>query len=166
MPDTVTPEVRSRMMAGIRGKNTRPEMLLRKGLHARGWRYRLHGRDIPGRPDLVFAGRNALIFVNGCFWHGHDCHLFKWPKTRDTFWREKIGANVRRDIRVRQQLLDEDWRIAEVWECTLKGRERRPLEEVLTHCETFLGSEIAYCSVGTERRVPLDVQNTGAPASE
>jgi len=141
------------MMAGIRGTNTRPEMLLRKGLHALGWRYRLHGRGIPGKPDLVFSGRRALIFANGCFWHGHDCHLFRWPKSRDEFWREKIGSNIARDLRVREQLLADGWRIAEVWECTLKGRERLPLEEVLAICDGFLRGEDRFCSIGADRRV-------------
>lgn len=141
------------MMAGIRGRDTRPEMLLRKGLHALGWRYRLHGRTIAGRPDLVFPGRKALIFANGCFWHGHDCHLFKWPKTRADFWREKIGANIRRDARVLEQLRQEDWRVAEVWECTLKGRERWPLDGVLAACDGFLRGEERYCSIGIDRRV-------------
>jgi len=143
------------MMAGIRGTNTRPEMLLRKGLHALGWRYRLHGRGIPGKPDLVFRGRGALIFANGCFWHGHDCHLFKWPKTRPEFWREKIGSNIARDRRVREQLLHDGWRIAEVWECTLKGRERRPLEEVLAACDAFLRSDTRTCSIGSDQRVTV-----------
>lgn len=142
------------MMAGIRGKNTRPEMLLRKGLHALGWRYRLHGADLAGKPDLVFRSRKAVIFANGCFWHGHDCHLFKWPRTRETFWREKIGANIRRDASVLRQLQDDGWRVAEVWECTLKGRERRPLEDVLAACVRFLEGDERYCSVGVDRRVP------------
>lgn len=141
------------MMAGIRGTNTRPELLLRKGLHALGWRYRLHGRGIPGRPDLVFAGRRALVFANGCFWHGHDCHLFKWPKTRPEFWREKIIANIARDATVREQLLAEGWRIAEVWECALKGRERLPLEEVLATLDQFLRSEARLLNIGSDSRV-------------
>lgn len=140
------------MMAGIKGTNTRPEMLLRKGLHALGWRYRLHGHGLLGKPDLVFAGRRALIFANGCFWHGHDCHLFKWPKTREEFWREKIAGNVARDLRVREQLLVDGWRFAEVWECTLKGRERLPLEQVLTACDRFLRGEDRFCSIGPDRR--------------
>lgn len=143
------------MMAGIRGTNTRPEMLLRKGLHGLGWRYRLHGRGIPGRPDLVFAGRRALIFANGCFWHGHDCHLFRWPQSRPEFWREKIAGTIKRDARVRGQLLAEGWRIAEVWECALEGRERLPLEEVLAACDAFLRSDAATCSIGANRRVTV-----------
>jgi DNA mismatch endonuclease (patch repair protein) len=157
LPDVVTPDVRSRMMAGIRGKDTRPEMLLRSGLHAMGWRYRLHGRDIAGRPDLVFPGRRALIFANGCFWHGHDCHLFKWPKTRPEFWRTKIESNIERDRRVLTRLETEGWRVAEVWECTLKGRERFPLEAVLAACDAFLRGDESYCSIGSDRRVLIDV---------
>jgi DNA mismatch endonuclease (patch repair protein) len=144
------------MMAGIRGSNTRPEMLLRKGLHALGWRYRLHGR-LPGKPDLVFSGRKALIFANGCFWHGHDCHLFKWPKTREQFWRSKIASNIARDHRVREQLLADSWRVAEVWECTLKGRERLPFEDVLACCDAFLKGSDIHCSVGGDRRVEIDL---------
>ena len=159
MPDVVSPEVRSRMMAGIRGKDTRPELLLRKGLHALGWRYRLHGRGIPGKPDLVFRRKKALVFVNGCFWHGHDCHLFRWPKTRPQFWRDKIAGNIARDRRLREQLLSDGWRVAEIWECTLKGREHRPLEEVLEAVDAFLKGDDRFCSVGEDRRVR-------APASE
>lgn len=141
------------MMAGIRGKDTRPEMLLRKGLHAMGWRYRLHGSGLPGKPDLVFSGRRAVIFANGCFWHGHDCHLFRWPKSRPEFWYAKITANIDRDRRVRDLLAGEGWRIAEVWECALKGRERLPRVTVLGTCDAFLRSEDSFCSIGPDRRV-------------
>lgn len=151
------------MMAGIRGKDTKPELLLRKGLHALGWRYRLHGRGLPGKPDLVLSGRKALIFANGCFWHGHDCHLFKWPKSREEFWRTKIGGNIARDIRNREALLAEGWRIAEVWECQLKGRERQSPEAVLSQCDAFLQSETAICSIGPDRRV--EVPDTPSSAS-
>lgn len=156
LPDVVTPEVRSRMMAGIRGKDTRPEMLLRKGLHALGWRYRLHGRHLPGKPDLVFPGRKAVIFANGCFWHGHDCHLFRWPRTREEFWRGKIGSNIRRDRHVLEQLRNEGWRVAEVWECMLKGRQRLSVEDVLAACDRFLRGDDSYCGIGANRRVPID----------
>jgi DNA mismatch endonuclease (patch repair protein) len=141
-------------------------MLLRTGLHALGWRYRLHGRSIPGRPDLVFRSRGALIFANGCFWHGHDCHLFRWPKSRPQFWQDKIASNIARDLRVREALLADGWRIAEVWECTLKGRERRPIEEVLAACDAFLRSEEAMLSVGTDLRVavPAEGRSDTAPA--
>ncbi|WP_254430143.1 very short patch repair endonuclease [Ruegeria sp. HKCCA4812] len=118
-------------MAAIRGVNTKPEMLIRRGLHACGLRYRLHDQKLPGRPDLVFPKFRCVLFVHGCFWHGHNCHLFKWPRTREKFWREKIGTNVARDKRVIEALHKAGWRIGTVWECALKGRRRRPLGEIL-----------------------------------
>ncbi|WP_324751336.1 very short patch repair endonuclease [Sphingomonas sp. LY54] len=130
-------------------------MLLRKGLTALGWRYRLQRADIPGKPDMVFGPRRALIFANGCFWHGHDCHLFRWPKTREDFWRTKIASNIARDRRVRDQLLQDGWRIAEVWECTLKGRDRLPLEDVLAACDAFLRSDMQTCCLGGNHRVTI-----------
>ena len=97
--DIVTPEIRSRMISGIRGQNTKPELAVRSQLHRIGFRFRVHCRDLPGKPDLVFRKHNAVIFVHGCFWHGHDCHLFRWPTTRSEFWREKINSNIARDHR-------------------------------------------------------------------
>lgn len=134
-------------MAGIRSTNTNPEMLLRRGLHAIGWRYRLHHKGLPGRPDLVFPARKAAIFANGCFWHGHDCPLFKWPKTRQEFWRNKIEGNIERDHRVREQLRAMDWRVADVWECALKGPNRKPLEAVLRDCNSFLLGNLEYVTI-------------------
>lgn len=124
MADVVSAEVRSRMMAGIRGKNTQPEMIIRRGLHAKGLRYVLHDKRLPGKPDLVFPRHRAVIFVHGCFWHGHDCHLFKWPKTRKEFWRQKIERNRENDEVAIGKLLNSGWRCCVVWECALKGRER------------------------------------------
>lgn len=109
------------MMAGIRGKDTKPEMIVRKGLHAAGFRYRLHVKDIPGKPDLVFPGRRAVVFVNGCFWHGHDCRFFRMPSTRQEFWSEKIEANKVRDREVSDRLAREGWRQLVIWECALRG---------------------------------------------
>jgi DNA mismatch endonuclease (patch repair protein) len=121
MADVVSSEVRSRMMSGIRGKDTAPEMVIRRGLHARGFRYRLHDRRLPGRPDLVLPKYRAVIFVHGCFWHGHGCHLFKWPKTREDFWREKIQGNMRRDRAQTALLKQQGWRSTVVWECELRA---------------------------------------------
>ncbi len=90
MPDVVSRAKRGEMMSGIRGKNTKPELVIRSALHRAGYRFRLHTRSLPGKPDLVLPKYRAAIFVNGCFWHGHDCHLFKWPGTRKDFWRAKI----------------------------------------------------------------------------
>lgn len=161
LPDVVTPEVRSRMMAGIGPKNTKPELLIRRGLHALGFRYRLHGRELPGRPDLVFPGRRAVIFVNGCFWHGHDCHLFRWPASRPQFWRAKIGGNIRRDEINHQKLIELGWRTLDVWECQLKGRNRQPLEKVVDTCARFLRSNDMSCSIGPAMTV--DVSSSPLP---
>lgn len=137
-------------MAGIGPANTQPELIIRRGLHALGYRYRLHAKDLPGKPDLVFRSRRAVIMIQGCFWHGHDCHLFRWPSTREEFWRNKISGNIARDRRVRAQLLDLGWRVLEVWECTLKGRERRPVDEVFGECATFLDGDTPFSCVGAD----------------
>lgn len=139
--DIVTPDVRSRMMAGIGGKNTKPELLIRKALHARGLRFRLHRKDLPGKPDLVFSKYRAVLFVNGCFWHGHDCHLFKWPSTRPEFWKQKIASNQARDKRNLDKLRKEDWRIGVIWECAVKGRKRQPVGQIIDDCKTWLLSQ-------------------------
>lgn len=159
MADIVSPEVRSRMMAGIGPTDTKPELIIRKGLHALGYRYRLgrsyreNGKLLPGRPDLVFPGRRAVILINGCFWHGHDCALFRWPSTRFEFWRDKISGNIARDARVRGELIARDWRVLEVWECTLKGRARLPIEEVLRRCVEFLEAGSPHQSLGPNQTV-------------
>lgn len=140
MADVVPAEVRSRMMAGIKATNTRPELLLRKGLHARGFRFRLHDRALPGKPDIVLPRHRAVIFAHGCFWHGHDCHLFKWPKTREEFWRAKIIRNRAVDLQAETALAAAGWRQAVVWECAIKGRTRLPLEQVLSSCVDWLTS--------------------------
>lgn len=127
MPDVVDAATRSRMMAGIRGKDTKPEMIVRRALHARGFRYRLHNRDLPGCPDLVFPKYRAVIFVHGCFWHGHGCKVFKWPKTRPEFWREKIEGNRIRDRSAAARLKRQGWRVIRVWECQLRVRDRSPV---------------------------------------
>jgi DNA mismatch endonuclease (patch repair protein) len=141
------------MMAGIGPTNTKPEMLIRRGLHALGYRYRLHLKDLPGKPDLVFRGRRAVIFVHGCFWHGHDCTLFRWPSTRDAFWRSKIAGNIARDQRTAAQLLDQGWRVLDVWECALKGRERLPLKDVIAGCAAFLEGPEFRGTIGHNRTV-------------
>ena len=109
------------MMAGIRGKHTKPEMVLRRALHGRGFRYRLHVGGVPGRPDLVMAKYRAAIFVDGCFWHRHaGCRYTTTPSTRPEFWQAKFEANIARDTAVRATLLDEGWRMATIWECALR----------------------------------------------
>ncbi|WP_197430033.1 MULTISPECIES: very short patch repair endonuclease [Stenotrophomonas] len=108
-------------MSRIRGSNTKLEVLVRKGLHARGFRYRLGGAGLPGRPDIVLPKYRTVVFVHGCFWHGHDCSLYRLPKTRPEFWQAKIDGNRARDRRVKNQLKSLGWKVIEVWECTLRG---------------------------------------------
>jgi DNA mismatch endonuclease (patch repair protein) len=109
------------MMAGIRGKDTEPELRLRRALHARGFRFRLHAKNFPGRPDLVFPKHRAVVFVHGCFWHRHaDCRYATIPSTRSEFWRKKFETNVARDSAVAATLLGSGWRVATVWECALR----------------------------------------------
>ncbi|WP_455270906.1 very short patch repair endonuclease [Rhizobium herbae] len=139
--DVLTPQQRSLNMSRIRGRDTKPELQLRKGLHALGYRFRLHVPNLPGRPDMVFPRYSAVIQVNGCFWHGHDCHLFKMPASRREFWATKIAANKERDRRTDLALLDAGWRVLTVWECSLKGSKRRQLNDVLDYCGSFLRNQ-------------------------
>jgi DNA mismatch endonuclease (patch repair protein) len=114
---------RSRNMAAIRSRNTRPEMIVRRGLHARGLRYCLHGKDLPGRPDLVFPSRKTVLFVHGCFWHAHEgCKAFRLPKTRADQWAAKLYGNRTRDARVKRDLEARGWRVFVVWECEIRDR--------------------------------------------
>jgi DNA mismatch endonuclease (patch repair protein) len=131
MADVLTPEQRRLNMSRIRGRDTKPELLLRRGLHARGLRFRLHRKDLPGRPDLVFPRFRAVVFVHGCFWHRHTCPLFKMPATRTAFWRSKINRNVTRDRTALDRLASDQWRVLTVWECALRGPARKPVEAVL-----------------------------------
>lgn len=121
MTDIVDQQTRSRMMAGIRGKDTKPELALRRALHARGFRFRLHSKAVHGRPDLVLPKYRAVVFVHGCFWHRHEgCRYTTTPSTREEFWQAKFTANVARDAAVRGKLLKAGWRVATVWECGLR----------------------------------------------
>ncbi|MFJ6538968.1 very short patch repair endonuclease [Paenarthrobacter sp. NPDC091711] len=125
--DLLTREQRSRNMSKIRGKDTKPELLVRKLLHAKGYRYRLHGqsgaRKLPGRPDLVFAGRRKVIFVNGCFWHFHDCTAGqRAPAANAEFWEAKRTRTRERDALQREQLEADGWQVYTVWECQLKDK--------------------------------------------
>jgi len=131
MTDVVDAATRSKMMSGILGKNTKPEIIIRKALFAKGYRYKLHDKKLPGKPDLVLKKYSTVIFIHGCFWHGHDCHLFKWPKTRPEFWRKKITRNMEKDQEVIKQLKKEGWKIITVWECAIKGKGKHPLETIL-----------------------------------
>lgn len=141
MADIVSTAVRSRMMSGIRSTNTKPEMILRKELHRLGFRFRLHDRGLPGSPDLVLPKHRAALFAHGCFWHGHDCHLYRLPSTRTDFWLAKINRNREVDARAHALLREQGWRVGVVWECALKGRTRLPLEAVIDMCSMWLRSD-------------------------
>lgn len=148
MADIVSPEKRSQMMAGIKGKDTKPEIAIRKALFALGLRYRIHDKRLPGKPDLVFPGRKAVVFIDGCFWHGHDCHLFKMPSTRQDFWSSKIGSNRQRDAKVRAQLQEAGWRCLTVWECAYKGRTRLPFHALIATIAEWLDSSERTGEIG------------------
>ena len=115
--DIVSPAVRSRMMSGIKGRNTKPELIVRSVAHRLGLRFRLHRADLPGRPDIVFPRHQVVVLVHGCFWHRHDCGLAANPKTRPEFWEAKFQANVRRDALTKQRLEEAGWQVIVIWEC-------------------------------------------------
>ncbi|QAY89361.1 very short patch repair endonuclease [Pseudomonas sp. ACM7] len=122
--DIVTPEHRSKIMSMIKGKNTKPEMLVRSVCHELGLRYRLHRKDLPGKPDLVFPKHRLCMFVHGCFWHRHpDCKFAYTPKSRLDFWQPKLAKNAERDLNVQHALLAEGWNVVIIWECHTKNRE-------------------------------------------
>jgi DNA mismatch endonuclease (patch repair protein) len=123
--DRLTPEERSRHMKKIKGKDTKPEMIVRKFLHANGFRFRLHDKSLPGRPDIKLSKYKTAIFIHGCFWHGHqDCHIYQMPKTRIEFWKNKIDNNIVRDKRNLEALEQAGWKVIVIWECQLKATKR------------------------------------------
>lgn len=120
MSDITDPATRSRMMSGIRGQDTQPELAVRSALHAAGLRFRLHEKGLPGRPDLVLPRHKVVVFVHGCFWHQHGCANSRLPKSRPEFWGAKLKANAARDEKTRRTLLDAGWRVATIWECSIR----------------------------------------------
>lgn len=137
--DTRTPDQRSRIMQAVKQKDTLPEMLLRRALHRLGYRYRVHAKDLPGRPDLVFPSRKKVVFVHGCFWHGHDCSKGRLPKSRPEYWIPKIEANKARDERVISELKRDGWDVMVIWQC-----ETKELDAVLNKMVRFLGIPKLY----------------------
>lgn len=122
--DPLSPSERSERMSRIHQGDTKPELIVRKLVHGMGFRYRLHAKDLPGRPDLVFRPRKKVIFVHGCFWHQHGCTQYRMPKSRLEFWLPKLKKNVERDERVSAQLIRDGWRVLVIWECELKNMDR------------------------------------------
>jgi len=154
MTDIVSKKKRSQMMAGIKGKNTKPEVAIRKALFNKGYRYRLHKKNLPGKPDLVLAKYNTVIFIHGCFWHRHDCHLFKWPKTRPEFWKNKINGNKIRDLKHLKELYELKWRVLVIWECAWKGKYKRSLNEITALTEKFLKSDLEKFQIENTNQCP------------
>lgn len=128
--DTVSKEIRSKMMASIKSKDTKPEITVRKILHQLGYRFRLHKRDLPGRPDIVLPKHHKIILVQGCFWHGHNCAIASSPKSNNGYWQPKIAMNRARDARNKIELEKLGWRILELWECDI--RNNRDLLKIIT----------------------------------
>ena len=126
MPDKFSKETRSRMMSGIKNKNTKPETMIRKELFGNGFRYRLHNGKLPGKPDLVFKKHMAIVFIHGCFWHRHNCRYFVWPKSNTEFWKKKILGNKRNDQKVIKELQSMGYRICIFWECVTRDQELFP----------------------------------------
>ena len=119
-------------MSGIRGKDTKPEIIVRRLLHGLGYRFRLHRRDLPGRPDIVLPKWNTVVFVNGCYWHGHEnCELYRLPKTRSEFWEAKIEGNRKRDEWNYRQLRDAGWQVVLVWECAVSKKNKLAEPELI-----------------------------------
>lgn len=127
-------------MSGIRGKDTKPELFVRKALHARGFRYRLGGAGLPGRPDLVFPSRKIAIFIHGCFWHRHVCRYFKWPDSNSDFWVQKINKNAERDACTVSDLEAMGWRVSVVWECELRETRYQEPNRVIEHLSCILNA--------------------------
>lgn len=161
MTDIVDKQTRSRMMAGIKGRDTKPELALRRALHARGFRYRLHAKNVPGRPDLVLSKFGATVFVHGCFWHRHaGCRYATTPASRTDFWQSKFEANIARDARVHEALIHSGWRVATVWECALRSNDR--LTAVADCLATWLRSDSAELEISDKDIQPSEwIQRCG-----
>lgn len=143
MTDVHTPEIRSKNMRAIRSTNTKPELLIRKELFAAGFRFRLHDKNLLGKPDIVLKKYRTVIFVHGCFWHGHDCKYFKLPKTRTEFWSAKITSNQTRDLAVICHLNQQGWHVIQVWECAMKPS-GLGLAEIVTKISACLTGQLLH----------------------
>ncbi len=135
--DKITKEKRHKIMASIHGKDTKPELIVRHFLFSRGFRYRVNNNRLPGKPDIVLFKYRTVIFVNGCFWHGHNCKDFRKPRSNVSFWEQKINRNKARDIKVQKELHKMGWHVIVVWECQLKKEIK---EQTLTSLEYTLNS--------------------------
>ena len=139
-------------MAAIKNRDTSPEMQIRRELHKAGLRYRLHDRNLPGRPDIVLRRWQAVVFVNGCFWHRHLCRTFRWPESRKTFWKTKLEKNVNRDKQTIRQLTEQGWRVAVIWECSVRGKNRLTAEQRLQSFMNWLKSGSQFTEIPENRQ--------------
>jgi len=139
--DVVDPRTRSRMMAGIQGKNTKQEVLVRSALHRRGFRFHKNDPKLPGKPDIVLPRHSAIIECNGCFWHMHSCALFRLPATNTEFWQQKLSHNRERDNKNLGKLHDAGWRTLVLWECALKGKDQQNFELVMERICKWIQSD-------------------------
>jgi DNA mismatch endonuclease (patch repair protein) len=161
MTDTVSRETRSRMMSAVRAKNTKPELEIRRRLFAMGFRYRLHVKDLPGKPDVVFPMYRSVVFVNGCFWHYHGCHLSSLPVTRRSWWKKKLKENASRDSKVVSELRDLGWRVLIIWECGFRRtriNRMKALDTIATRAKCFLKSNRRLLEIP---RLPDGIIETG-----
>jgi DNA mismatch endonuclease (patch repair protein) len=138
MTEVLTPAQHRLNMSRIRGRDTKPEMLIKRELHAIGLRYRLHVGELPGRPDLAFPRYRTAVFVHGCFWHAHGCLLSNLPETRREFWHKELMANATRDQQVVENLISQGWRVLVIWECALRGSGKADLSEVIAQASRFI----------------------------
>jgi len=139
MPDIFSVEKRSDIMSRVKSKDTQPELLVRKALFTRGFRYRVHDKKLPGMPDIVLKKYNAIIFIHGCFWHGHmGCSRSRLPSSRKEFWSEKIKKNIERDTKTLKSLSEMGYRILIIWECSLKGKNKIPFTQLMDEIEGWL----------------------------
>ena len=158
MADKVSPEVRSRIMAAVKGKNTSPEIKVRKALHAVGFRFRLHRKDLPGKPDIVLPKYRVVVMVHGCLWHGHQCRRFRWPVANAEYWRSKIERNLARDAANLDALRDAHWTVKVVWDCQLKDGIAALLEDLdrIRSWRAFLKQVEAWREIDRTYRLETD----------
>lgn len=149
--DTVDAATRSAIMSRVRSTDTKPEMAVRRALHARGYRYSLHSRSLPGRPDIVLTRHQAVVMVHGCFWHGHDCRLYRLPQSRQEYWSAKVERNKARDSDVQKKLKDMGWRCFVVWECAVRRPGGREVEEIAGRFEKWLNGHRQFGQVKGRR---------------
>ncbi|BEH16586.1 very short patch repair endonuclease [Marinobacter shengliensis] len=152
MADVHDRATRRRNMQAIRSKDTKPEVLVRKALFREGFRYSLHRKDLPGKPDLTLPKHRAVVQIHGCYWHFHGCHLSKIPDTDSEWWRDKLQTTRARDHRNRKFLAAEGWRVCEVWECALRGKNRRVLADIISQIKSWLNSDANYMEISGQEK--------------